>query len=245
MEKGKFINGFEETPVSGREIIGVWNRHANQEISRGIFFKEKDYDNYYIVNGDETEYLLRCDVDAMEWMYVEEYDRLYKQWLMDDTADSPSNNRLAAELAFKFGKNESDGVQGKMEDALLLMAQQKDKIFETEKKEIVEKICGLVLENCGEPDGDWYELFAKINEIVLKNEQAMSIDEENVTKDNLINIVCKWMDFHNGNNTYITKKSNGETFINGSYQTNLRHFINEVISSGIPYWDAIEKAKDE
>lgn len=67
---------------------------------------------------------------------------------------------------------------------------------------------------------------------------------EEITKENLINIVCKWMDYHNTNDYYITEALNGRKFINGRYQTDLREFINYVIKSDISYFDAISKAKE-
>lgn len=67
---------------------------------------------------------------------------------------------------------------------------------------------------------------------------------ESITKENLINVVCKWMDYHNSDESYITETSNGRNFINGRYQTDLRSFINNVINSNISYSDAISKAKE-
>lgn len=67
---------------------------------------------------------------------------------------------------------------------------------------------------------------------------------ETITKENLINIVCKWMDYHNSDESYIAETSNGRKFINGRYQTDLREFINYVIKSDIGYFDAISKAKE-
>ena len=52
---------------------------------------------------------------------------------------------------------------------------------------------------------------------------------ECITKENLINVVCKWMDYHNSDESYITETSNGRKYINGSYQTDLRSFINNVV----------------
>lgn len=71
-----------------------------------------------------------------------------------------------------------------------------------------------------------------------------SFNIEDITKENLINIVCRWMDYHNSDESYITETSNGRKFINGRYQTNLRSFINDVINSNTSYWDAISKAKE-
>ena len=67
---------------------------------------------------------------------------------------------------------------------------------------------------------------------------------ECITKENLINVVCKWMDYHNSDESYITETSNGRKYINGSYQTDLRSFINNVVNSNTSYWDAISKAKE-
>ena len=67
---------------------------------------------------------------------------------------------------------------------------------------------------------------------------------ESITKENLINVVCKWMDYHNSDESYITETLNGRKFINGRYQTDLRSFINNVINSNISYSDAISKAKE-
>ena len=67
---------------------------------------------------------------------------------------------------------------------------------------------------------------------------------ECITKEKLINVVCKWMDYHNSDESYITETSNGRKYINGSYQTDLRSFINNVVNSNISYWDAISKAKE-
>ena len=67
---------------------------------------------------------------------------------------------------------------------------------------------------------------------------------ESITKENLINIVCKWMDYHNSDESYITETSNGRKYINGRYQTNLRSFINDVTKSDITYSEAISKAKE-
>ena len=52
---------------------------------------------------------------------------------------------------------------------------------------------------------------------------------KSLTKENLINVVCKWMDYHNSDESYITETSNGRKYINGSYQTDLRSFINNVV----------------
>ena len=73
-----------------------------------------------------------------------------------------------------------------------------------------------------------------LNEIIM----------ECITKEKLINVVCKWMDYHNSDESYITETSNGRKYINGSYQTDLRSFINNVVNSNTSYWDAISKAKE-
>ena len=65
---------------------------------------------------------------------------------------------------------------------------------------------------------------------------------EYITKENLINIVCRWMDYHNSDESYITETLNGRKFINGRYQTDLREFINYILKSGIDYSEAISKA---
>lgn len=65
---------------------------------------------------------------------------------------------------------------------------------------------------------------------------------EAITKENLINIVCRWMDYHNSNEYYITEALNGRKFINRRYQTDLREFINYILKSGIDYSEAISKA---
>ena len=67
---------------------------------------------------------------------------------------------------------------------------------------------------------------------------------KSLTKENLINVVCKWMDYHNSDESYITETSNGRKYINGGYQTDLRSFINNVINSNTSYWNAISKAKE-
>lgn len=48
---------------------------------------------------------------------------------------------------------------------------------------------------------------------------------ECITKENLINVVCKWMDYHNSDESYITETSNGRKYINGDYQTDLRSHL--------------------
>ena len=67
---------------------------------------------------------------------------------------------------------------------------------------------------------------------------------ECIKKEKLINVVCKWMDYHNSDESYITETSNGRKYINGGYQTDLRSFINNVINSNTSYWNAISKAKE-
>lgn len=67
---------------------------------------------------------------------------------------------------------------------------------------------------------------------------------EEITKENLINVVCKWMDYHNSDESYISGTLNGRKFINGRYQTDLREFINYVLKSNISYIEAISKAKE-
>ena len=66
---------------------------------------------------------------------------------------------------------------------------------------------------------------------------------EYITKENLINIVCRWMDYHNSDESYITETSNGRKFIIGRYQTDLRAFINDIINSNISYSEAVSKAR--
>lgn len=65
-----------------------------------------------------------------------------------------------------------------------------------------------------------------------------------ITKENLIDIVCQWMNTHNSDESYISETSKGKKYINGSYQTDLRYFIGNVLLSNIPYWDAIHLAKN-
>lgn len=72
----------------------------------------------------------------------------------------------------------------------------------------------------------------------------ISFSMEDITKENLINIVCRWMDYHNSDESYITETSNGRKFINGRYQTDLRSFINDIIKSNISYSETISKAKE-
>ena len=73
---------------------------------------------------------------------------------------------------------------------------------------------------------------------------SIYLSMEYITKENLINIVCRWMDYHNSDESYITETSNGRKFINGRYQTDLRSFINDIIKSNISYSEAISKVKE-
>lgn len=66
-----------------------------------------------------------------------------------------------------------------------------------------------------------------------------------ITKENLIDIVCQWMNTHNSDELYISETSKGKKYINGRYQTDLRSFIRDVLLSNIPYWDAIYLAKSK
>lgn len=47
-----------------------------------------------------------------------------------------------------------------------------------------------------------------------------------MTKDELINITCKWLDYFHSN--YIKTKVDGTHFVAGSCQTDLRAFLNSV-----------------
>ena len=73
---------------------------------------------------------------------------------------------------------------------------------------------------------------------------SIYLSMEYITKENLINIVCRWMDYHNSGESYITETSNGRKFINGCYQTDLRAFINDIINSNISYSEAVSKARE-
>ena len=73
---------------------------------------------------------------------------------------------------------------------------------------------------------------------------SIYLSMEYITKENLINIVCRWMDYHNSDESYITETLNGRKFINGRYQTDLRAFINDIINSNISYSEAVSKVRE-
>lgn len=66
---------------------------------------------------------------------------------------------------------------------------------------------------------------------------------DGITKNNLIDIVCKWMDTHNKDEKYIESTLSGKKYICGRYQTDLRKFIGTIINDD--YWTAIDKAMEE
>ena len=80
--------------------------------------------------------------------------------------------------------------------------------------------------------------------VQMLTSNSIYLSMEYITKENLINIVCRWMDYHNSDESYIIETSNGRKFINGRYQTDLRSFINDVVKSNITYSEAISKVKE-
>ena len=97
---------------------------------------------------------------------------------------------------------------------------------------------------------DSFEMASIIMKYIENNKNIIIRDLENsfgiedITKENLVNIVCRWMDYHNSDESYITETSNGKKFINGGYQTDLRSFINNIIKLNISYSEAVSKAKE-
>lgn len=82
------------------------------------------------------------------------------------------------------------------------------------------------------------------NKNIIIKDIENSLDMKNITKENLINIVCRWMDYHNSDESYISETISNRKFINGRYQTDLRSFINDVVKSNITYSEAISKVKE-
>ena len=64
-----------------------------------------------------------------------------------------------------------------------------------------------------------------------------------MSKDELIDITCHWMNRHNADKHYIQHTITDKWFICGGYQTDLRAFLNEV--KDMDYWDAVDKLKQE
>lgn len=64
-----------------------------------------------------------------------------------------------------------------------------------------------------------------------------------MSKEELIDITCHWMTKHNADRQYIQHTATGKFFICGTYQTDLRAFLNEV--KEMDYWNALDKLKPQ
>ena len=80
--------------------------------------------------------------------------------------------------------------------------------------------------------------------VQMLTSNSIYLSMEYTTKENLINIVCRWMDYHNSDESYISETISNRKYINGRYQTDLRSFINDIIKSNITYSEAVSKARE-
>lgn len=62
-----------------------------------------------------------------------------------------------------------------------------------------------------------------------------------MSKDELINITCYFLNNNNANQRYIQTSTDGRRFICGAYQTDLRHFLNQV--KDMDYWDTLDSLR--
>lgn len=73
---------------------------------------------------------------------------------------------------------------------------------------------------------------------VLNDELDKLVESKELSADQLINVACKWLDYHHSN--YIVHLEYG-SIVAGACQTDLRAFLNKV--KNIDYYEALKLAK--
>ena len=73
---------------------------------------------------------------------------------------------------------------------------------------------------------------------VLNDESDKLVESKELSNEQLINIACKWLDYHHSN--YIVHLEYG-SIVAGACQTDLRAFLNKV--KNIDYYEALKLAK--
>lgn len=69
--------------------------------------------------------------------------------------------------------------------------------------------------------------------------KVLKLNSDKMTKEQLIDIACRWLDHHQSKN--IVYRSDGTAYVAGCCQTDLRFFLNSV--KDMDYYDALDMCK--